>query len=91
MLCAESSRFRRFPHFQLAVQYRYPNLNEQALQRLLTRSLDGKLLAVKRVTENAGKKTAGVDGKIWTTPASKLKAVRLLTHRGYQPLPLRRV
>lgn len=63
----------------------------QALQRLLTRSHSGKLLAVKRVTENAGKKTAGVDGKIWTTPMSKLKAARLLTHRGYQPLPLRRV
>ncbi len=63
----------------------------QVLQRLLTSSHSGKLLAVKRVTENAGKKTAGVDGKIWTTPASKLKAARLLTHRGYQPLPLRRV
>jgi RNA-directed DNA polymerase len=63
----------------------------QALQRLLTRSHSGKLLAVKRVTENAGKKTAGVDGKIWTTPMSKCRAARLLTHRGYQPLPLRRV
>jgi len=41
------------------------------LQRLLTRSRSGKLLAVKRVTENAGKKTAGVDGKIWSTPMSK--------------------
>jgi hypothetical protein len=29
LLCAESSRFRHFPHFQLAVQYGYPNLNEQ--------------------------------------------------------------
>lgn len=63
----------------------------QALQHLLTRSHSGKLLAVKRVTENAGKRTAGVDGKIWATPMSKLKASRSLTHRGYQPLPLRRV
>ena len=63
----------------------------QALQRLLTRSHSGKLLAVKRVTENAGKKTAGVDGRIWATPMSKLKAAQSLTHRGYQPLPLRRV
>lgn len=63
----------------------------QALQRLLTRSHGGKLLAVKRVTENAGKKTAGVDGRIWSTPMSKLKAAQSLTHRGYQPLPLRRV
>jgi RNA-directed DNA polymerase len=63
----------------------------QALQHLLTRSRSGKLLAVKRVTENAGKRTAGVDGKIWSTPMSKLKATQSLTHRGYQPLPLRRV
>lgn len=63
----------------------------QALQRLLTRSRSGKLLAVKRVTENKGKRTAGVDGAIWATPMSKLKASQSLTHRGYQPLPLRRV
>jgi len=63
----------------------------QALQHLLTHSRSGKLLAVRRVTENKGKRTAGVDGKIWSTPMSKLKAAQSLTHRGYQPLPLRRV
>lgn len=63
----------------------------KSLQHLLTRSRSGKLLAVKRVTENKGKRTAGVDGKIWTTPMSKVKALQSLTHRGYQPLPLRRV
>lgn len=63
----------------------------QALQRLLTRSRSGKRLAVKRVTENKGKRTAGVDGKVWKTPMSKMKASRALTHRGYQPLPLRRI
>jgi RNA-directed DNA polymerase len=63
----------------------------QALQRLLTRSHSGKLLAVKRVTENSGKRTAGVDGRVWATPASKIKAAQSLAHRGYQPLPLRRV
>lgn len=63
----------------------------QALQHLLTHSRSGKLLTVRRVTENKGKKTAGVDGKIWSTPMSKLNAVQSLTHRGYQPLPLRRV
>ena len=44
----------------------------QALQRLLTRSHSGKLLAVKRVTENAGKRTAGVDGKVWTTVMTRV-------------------
>jgi len=63
----------------------------QALQRLLTRSHSGKLLAVKRVTENRGKRTPGVDGKIWSTPAAKSKGVQELRHRGYRPLPLRRI
>ena len=35
----------------------------QALQRLLTSSFYAKTLAVKRVTENQGRRTAGVDGK----------------------------
>lgn len=33
----------------------------KALQRLLTHSFSGKALAVKRVTDNKGSKTAGVD------------------------------
>ena len=36
----------------------------KSLQRLLTCSLSGKILAVKRVTENQGSKTPGVDGVI---------------------------
>ena len=63
----------------------------KALQRLLTHSFGGKALAVKRVTENQGKRTSGVDGVLWYTPAAKLKAIESLQHRGYEPLPLRRV
>ena len=63
----------------------------KALQRLLTCSFNGRALAVKRVTENKGKRTAGVDGAIWSTPASREKAIGSLRRRGYQPLPLRRV
>lgn len=63
----------------------------KALQWLLTHSLHGKMLAVKRVTENQGKRTPGVDGATWSTPGSKAKAVRSLRRRGYQPSPLRRV
>ena len=40
----------------------------QALQRLLTHSFSGKVFAVRRVTENQGKKTPGVDREIWDTP-----------------------
>ena len=63
----------------------------KALQRLLTRSFSGKALAVKRVTENQGKRTPGVDQETWATPAKKGLAVQSLQHRGYQPQPLRRL
>jgi RNA-directed DNA polymerase len=63
----------------------------KALQWLLTHSFSGKALAVKRVTENKGKNTAGVDKLIWRTPAAKTTAIRSLKRRGYSPLPLRRV
>jgi len=63
----------------------------KVLQRLLTCSFSGKALAVKRVTDNQGKHTSGVDGAIWRTPASKHKAIGTLRRRGYQPQPLRRV
>ena len=43
----------------------------RALQRLLTRSFSGRVLAVRRVTENQGKRTAGVDGELWDTPEKK--------------------
>src|SRR5215469_13813766 len=43
----------------------------RALQRLLTHSFSGKVLAVRRVTENQGRKTPGVDRVIWDTPEKK--------------------
>ena len=48
----------------------------RALQRLLTHSYSGKVLAVRRVTENNGKKTPGVDQEIWDTPEKKTQAVQ---------------
>ncbi len=63
----------------------------KALQRLLTHSLSGKVLAVKRVTENQGKRTPGVDGKTWKTPQEKAMAIQMLRQRGYHPQPLRRI
>jgi RNA-directed DNA polymerase len=54
------------------------------LQRLLTCSFSGKALAVKRVTENKGKRTSGVDQILWSTPQSKLKAIASLQRRGYR-------
>jgi RNA-directed DNA polymerase len=63
----------------------------KSLQRLLTHSYSGKVLAVRRVTENNGKKTPGVDQIIWETPEDKTQAVHALKSRGYQSQPLRRV
>lgn len=63
----------------------------KTLQRMLVRSFSAKAIAVKRITENRGRKTAGVDGETWDTPLSKWKAIGRLKRQGYQPKPLRRV
>jgi RNA-directed DNA polymerase len=63
----------------------------KALQWLLTHSFSGRALAVKRVTENKGRNTPGVDKVTWKAPAAKANAIASLKRRGYSPLPLRRV
>ncbi|GAA3921570.1 group II intron reverse transcriptase/maturase [Luteimonas lutimaris] len=63
----------------------------KALQRMLSRSFCGKALSVRRVTENQGARTAGVDRELWNTPEAKLKGITQLERRGYKPRPLRRV
>ena len=63
----------------------------KALQWILTHSFSGKALAVRRVTENQGKKTPGVDGVTWSTPEAKSQAMLSLRRCGYRPQPLRRV
>jgi RNA-directed DNA polymerase len=63
----------------------------KALQRLLTHSFSGKVLAVRRVTENSGKQTPGIDGLIWNSPAKKAAAIDSLQQHGYRAQPLRRV
>src|ERR1019366_1779898 len=63
----------------------------KTLQRWLTRSFSAKALAVKRVTENQGKRTAGVDRELWDSPQQKYAAIARLKKARYRPLPLRRV
>jgi len=68
----------------------------KALQYMLTRSFYAKLLAVKRVTSNKGKKTPGIDGVLWQGARAKWRAAyslrrRSLRRRGYKPQPLRRI
>lgn len=63
----------------------------KALQRLLSHSHSAKLLAVRRVTQNRGRNTPGVDGTIWQLPNQKWLAALALTSRGYRASPLRRI
>ncbi|MFC4349170.1 group II intron reverse transcriptase/maturase [Kordiimonas lipolytica] len=63
----------------------------KTLQRFLTRSFSGRALAVRRVTENRGKRTPGVDGVTWSRPILKRWAVDDLGRHGYRAMPLRRV
>lgn len=62
----------------------------KALQWMLTHSRSAKLLAVRRVTTNAGAKTPGVDNQRWRSDKQKLHNALKLRRRGYKALPLRR-
>lgn len=63
----------------------------KALQWILTHSFFAKLLAIKRVTQNSGKRTPGVDGVIWKTDKQKINAAQELRRKGYKAQPLRRI
>jgi len=67
------------------------NLNlVKKLQYLLSQSFAAKLLAVRQVTSNKGKRTSGVDKQLWRTPPSKMKAALTLTTKNYKAKPLKR-
>jgi RNA-directed DNA polymerase len=94
----QASEWQRAHHIVRRLQARIVKARQagrwgkvQALQRLRTHSFSGKALAVKRVTENPGKRTPGVDGVLWDTPAKKATAIYTLRQPGYRPRPLRRV
>ena len=61
------------------------------LQYLLTHSFYAKLLAVRTVTQNKGRRTAGIDGKKWITSNAKMKAALKLSDKKYKAKPSRRV
>ena len=61
------------------------------LQKLLIDSFDAKLIAVKRVTtENTGRKTAGIDNKLYRNDLQKAKLVRSLKIDGKAD-PIKRI
>jgi len=61
------------------------------LQYLMVNSFYAKALAVKRVTTNQGRHTAGVDNELWLTSEVKMEAVKTLNVGIYRAKPLRRV
>jgi RNA-directed DNA polymerase len=62
------------------------------LSYLLVHSFAARALAVKRVTENTGRKTPGVDGDLWDTPEKKAQAIeRIGRWQRYRPVPLKRI
>jgi RNA-directed DNA polymerase len=60
------------------------------LQRSLIRSWQAKALAVRKVTENQGKRSSGIDHVLWDTPDKKWKAINGLSPKGYKARPLLR-
>ena len=63
----------------------------KTLQYLLTHSYFAKLLAIRKTTQNKGKRTAGIDGATWSSPESKIRAALSLTDKNYVAEPLKRV
>lgn len=65
----------------------------KSLMKLMLRSISNILLAIKKVTQiNQGKKTAGVDGFIVTTPTERVKLIELVQkHKPEDILPAKRV
>jgi RNA-directed DNA polymerase len=93
-----SVNWKRVNHNVRRLQRRIAQAQQQgqkrkvrALQFILTRSYSGRCLAVRRVTENTGKRTPGVDGQLLDTPAKKARAIERLSTEDYKPQPLRRI
>ncbi len=66
----------------------------RSLQKLMLRSRANTLLSVRRVTElNAGRKTAGVDGKVVVLPQDKAELADWVAHNTepWQVRPVKRV
>src|SRR6516225_5872082 len=66
----------------------------RSLQKLMLRSRASALVSVRRVTEvNAGRKTAGVDGRVMLAGWEKADMAAWLQHgaAAWRPLPVKRV
>ena len=62
----------------------------RGLQRLLPNSFSAKLIAIKRVISNSGKRTPGVDNILIDTPRKRWETLKNLNFPEYKAKPLRR-
>jgi len=81
---------------QIFIASRKGDLNRVGnLQKVMMRSNANRLMAVRRVTQiNKGRRTPGIDQKVYETPAERLQlAQELVTIRvnDWQPLPVKRI
>jgi len=65
----------------------------RSLQKLLVRSYANRLLAIRQVSQdNKGRKTAGIDGVVYDTPAKRQQLSQQLDPLKYHhPAPVRRI
>jgi RNA-directed DNA polymerase len=63
----------------------------RGLQRLLSNSLSAKLIAIKRVISNSGKRTPGVDNVLIDTPRKRWETLKNLNLPEYKAKPLKRI
>jgi RNA-directed DNA polymerase len=82
---------RRLQRRLVEAQQRGQKRTVRALQFILRRSFSARCLAVRRVTENSGRRTPGGDGQSLDAPTKKAQAVQKLTTEDYRAQPLKRV
>ena len=63
----------------------------KSLQWTLTHSFSAKVIAIRRVTENTGSRTSGIDGETWSTRKAKWNAIKMLQRKGYKANPVKRI
>lgn len=85
--CIESKVNKLQSRIAKAVKQGRFNLAKK-LQYLLVNSFYAKLLAIKRISQNKGKNTAGIDGVLWNSPSKKYNGELSLESKGYKASPL---
>jgi len=85
---AEILQFQR----RIAVAYKNNPGEMLLLQEQFVRTFAARAMAVRRVTENSGGRTPGVDGVLWKTDEDKMQAITSLRDlSNYRASPVRRV